>query len=84
MNISAADLARWGHLVATEGLWKGERLIDAAWLRGHGGGNKSGASGESVHYTAMGVVTTVGLDHLHSIAKGSFLPEELFVGPIRG
>ena len=84
VDISAANLARWGHLVATEGVWKGERLIDPVWLRGHGGGNKSGASGESTHYTAMGVVTTVGLEHLHSIANGSFLPEELFVGPIRG
>ena len=82
--ISASDLARWGHLVATGGMWKGERLIDDEWLRGHGGGNKCGASGENSHYTAMGVVTTIGIDHPHSTAKESFLPEELFVGPILG
>ena len=81
--ISASDLARFGHLVATQGVWKGERLIDPRWLRGHGGGNRSGVSGESMHYTAMAVVATQGLDHRHGVAKESFLPDELFVGPVK-
>ncbi len=81
--ISASDLARFGQLVATSGIWKGQRLLDPQWLRGHGGGNKSGVSGESAFSTAMGVVTTRGLDHAHSTAKHSFLPRELFVGPSR-
>ena len=61
----------------------GERLVGAEWVRGHSGGNKCGVSGESKHFTAMGVVTTQGLDHPHSTAVESFLHEELFVGPVR-
>ncbi len=80
--VSASDLARFGFLVATRGVWDGERLIGTEWIRGHGGGNKSGSSGESEHFTSMGVVTTAGLDHSHSIAEESFLPRELFVGPV--
>ncbi len=81
--ISASDLARFGHLNATRGTWNGEQILDPAWLRGHSGGNKSGASGESVYYSAMGVVTTAGLAHAHAVEKNSFLPEEVFVGPVR-
>ena len=81
--ISASDLARFGHLVATQGIWKGERLIGAEWLRGHGGGNHSGMSGESKHFTAMGVVTTKGLHHPYTVATESFLPQHMFVGPVR-
>jgi len=76
--ISASDLARFGHLVATQGIWAGRRLIDPRWLRGHSGGNRSGVSGESRHMTAMAVVTTVGLDHAHSTTADGFLPENLF------
>lgn len=81
--ISASDLSRYGHLVATQGVWKGDRLIDPKWLRGHGGGNYSGMSGESSHYTALGVVTTEGLDHPHTVTTNSFLPDEVFVGQVR-
>ena len=31
--ISAADLARFGHLFLNEGNWAGRQLIDAAWVR---------------------------------------------------
>ena len=81
--ISASDLGRFGHLLATGGVWKGERLIDPRWLRGHSGGNRSGVSGESAHFTAMAVVTTRGLVHNHMTSKESFLPDEIFVGPVR-
>ncbi len=81
--MSASDLARWGHLVATGGVWKGERLLDPQWVRGHGGGNRCGVSGESRHYTAMGMVTTEGIDHVHSAARSSFLPDDVFIGPVK-
>ena len=81
--MSASDLARFGHLVATGGIWKGKRVLGAEWLRGHSGGNKSGASGEGRHYTAMGVVTTLGLDHAHSTETESFIPKQFFTGPPR-
>ena len=57
--ISAFDLARFGHLLAVDGAWRGEQLIDPQWLRGHSGGNKSGVSGESRHFTALSVVGSV-------------------------
>ena len=81
--MSPKDMARFGHLVATEGNWKGQQLLDPRWLRSHGGGNHSGLSGESNHYTAMGRVTTEGIDHRHSIATESFVPEDVFVGPVK-
>jgi len=41
--MSSKDLARWGHLVATGGEWKGKRLIGR--VQGHGGGNGSDVGG---------------------------------------
>jgi hypothetical protein len=81
--ISAADFARFGHLNATGGIWQGRRVLDAAWLRGHGGGNRSGVSGDRRHITALAVVTTSGLDHPHGTWPESFIPGDLFVGPVR-
>jgi CubicO group peptidase (beta-lactamase class C family) len=81
--MNASDLARFGHLVATRGNWKGEQLIDPQWLRGHSGGNGSGVSGESRHYTALASVATRGIDHPFAVARESFLPAELFVGPVK-
>ena len=80
--ISALNLARFGHLLATRGNWKGRQIIDPLWLRGHGGGNKSGVSGENTFYTAMSMVTTEGIDYQYSTARESFIPSNLFVGPV--
>ena len=68
--ISALDLARFGHLVATGGLWEGQRLMRSEWLRGHHGGDSNQVGGESTHYTAMARVSTLGIEHP--------LPDELF------
>ena len=80
--ISASDLARFGLLNALGGQWRGQQLLDPAFLRGHSGGNHSGVSGESTHFTAMGVVTTNGIHHGHATSDRSFVPEHLFVGPV--
>ena len=61
--MSASNLARFAHLIATQGMWNGERIMSPEWLRSHGGGNKSLASGESDYFTALGKVTTEGIDH---------------------
>jgi CubicO group peptidase (beta-lactamase class C family) len=85
--ISASDLARFGHLIAAGGVWEGEDLVDRGWLRGHGGGNGSGVSGEGKHFTSLAVVATEGLsDELpqwHNTTSVSFIPESLFTGPVR-
>ena len=85
--ISALDLARFGHLNATRGVWKGRQIIEPQWLRGHSGGNRSGTSGESTFFTAQGVVTTDGPmsppAFRHAIETRSLLTEEFFEGPVR-
>jgi hypothetical protein len=59
------------------------RVINAAWLRGHSGGNKSGVSGECEHFTAMGVVTTVGLpEYSHGVETKSILADDFFVAKV--
>lgn len=80
--ISALNLARFGHLLATRGNWKGRQIVDPLWLRGHGGGNKSGVSGENTFYTAIGMVTSEGIDYQFSTSRDSFIPSDLFVGPV--
>jgi CubicO group peptidase (beta-lactamase class C family) len=80
--MSAKNLARFGHLVATGGNWKGEQLLDPAWVRSHSGGNGSGLHGENRRYTAMGRVTTEGIDMRFSIARESLVPQDVFVGPV--
>ena len=82
--ITPLDFARFGHLVATRGNWKGEQLLDPQWLRGHGGGNGSGVCGESRYYTAMGKVSTEGIaPDWNSTVRESFVPRDVFVGPVK-
>ena len=73
--MSAEDLARFGLLVATGGIWEGERLIDSEWVRSHGGGNGSLVAGDAETYIACGIVTTVGL-------PGFEIFKELVISPV--
>ena len=77
MVISAEDLARFGLLVATGGIWEEERLIDSEWVRSHGGGNGSLMTGDADTYIACGVVTTEGLPSFEIF-------NELVIGPVVG
>ena len=73
--MSAKDLARFGLLIATGGIWKGERLIsDTDLLRAHGGGNGCfvGGVGEGI-MLSFSKVTTSGIDF-------SSIPLHLLVG----
>ena len=72
--ISAYDLARFGHLIATAGIWKKDRLVGPEWLRGHHGADSNQVGGESAYFTAMARVSALGIDHP--------LPGELFAGPV--
>ena len=71
--ISASDLARFGHLNATDGIWNGQRVIEPEWLRGHSGGNRCGVAGESTHFTALAVVTAETFDP-HLLGGDAELP----------
>ena len=73
--ISALDLARFGHLIATGGIWKGERLIGSEWLRGHHGADNNQVSGESTRFSTLARVATLGIEHP--------LPDEVFTGPVK-
>lgn len=44
--MSSADLARFGLLIATGGIWKGARLVGAGWLTGHAGLNIHTVAGD--------------------------------------
>ena len=75
--MSAKDLAHFGPLVATGGIWKGERLIGSNWVRNHGGGNSSFLTGDIHTYISFGGVITVGLPAFADFS-------ELVVGPVVG
>jgi hypothetical protein len=61
VRMTAEDLARFGLLVATGGIWKGERLLGSEWLQSKSGGNSSSVFGDSTHFVAGGRVATDGL-----------------------
>ncbi len=63
------DLARFGLLVATQGIWKDERLISSEWMRSHAGGNRSWAGGSPGSYLSMGRVTTDGLPSIDAFGE---------------
>jgi CubicO group peptidase (beta-lactamase class C family) len=74
--MSASDLARFGLLAATGGIWAGERLLDAEWVHSHGGGNGSRAEGDGETLLSLGMVTTQGAPSLAAFA-------ELVTGPVK-
>ena len=73
--MSPNDLARFGLLVATGGIWKDKQLISSKWIRSHAGGNGSLAAGDRNTYISIGKVTTVGLPSLETF-------NELVTGPV--
>ncbi len=76
VTMSAKDLARVGLLVATRGVWEGQRLIsDTLLVAGHGGGNASLMNGWRDTVFSWGQVTTGGIS-----PNGL---KEMVVGPVR-
>jgi CubicO group peptidase (beta-lactamase class C family) len=59
--MAAADLARFGLLVATGGVWEGERLLGAEWLASKSGGNWSTVVGDRHSFVAGARVATENL-----------------------
>ncbi len=56
--MSAEDLARFGLLIATGGVWNGKRLIGEQWLRGH--------SGVGIHVVAGDPETMVSIAKINT------------------
>jgi hypothetical protein len=53
-------------------------VVDAEWVRGHGGGNGCGVTGEHRWFTAAAVVAAEGLAVRYSDGTISLLPEVCF------
>jgi CubicO group peptidase (beta-lactamase class C family) len=74
--MSAADLAGYGLLVSSGGIWEGERLLEAEWVHGHGCGNGSRLEGDRQSFLSIGIVTTRGVPSLGSFA-------DMVTGPVQ-
>lgn len=59
--MAAADLARFGLLVASAGWWRGQRLLGPEWLVSKSGGNWSTVVGDRHSFVAGARVATEGL-----------------------
>ncbi len=82
--MSPLDLARFGLLVATGGIWAGERLIGAEWLQGHGGVDIHVVGGDPETFVSMAKTNIREFPFGNEIGwKGPFhFPRELIVGPV--
>ncbi len=83
--MSAEDLARFGLLIATQGVWKGKRLIGAEWLRGHAGLDIHVVAGDPETMVSIAKVNTKGFPFGQEVgAQGRFaFPKELIAGPVK-
>jgi uncharacterized protein len=78
------DLARFGLLIATGGHWKGERLLDAQWLRGHAGLDIHVVAGDPETRISIAKISTQGFPFGREVGtQGRFsFPREWIAGPV--
>ncbi len=84
MRISAEDLARFGLLIATGGVWNGKRLIGPEWLRGHAGLDIHVVAGDPETMVAIAKINTKNFPFGTEVGtQGKFaFPKELITGPV--
>jgi len=84
MQISAEDLARFGLLIATGGVWKGRRLIGPEWLRGHAGLDIHVVAGDPETLVAIAKINTKDFPFGAEVGtQGKFLfPKDMITGPV--
>jgi putative CocE/NonD family hydrolase len=82
--IGAADLARFGHLVATRGMWRGKRLIGAEWLQGHAGLDVHVVAGDPASLVSIAKINTKRFPFGQEVGtQGRFqFPPDLITGPV--
>ena len=73
--MSAIDLARFGLLVATGGIWQGKRLISSEWIGGHAGVSIHLTAGDQDTYISIGKVNTDGFPSLENF-------KDLIIDPV--
>ena len=85
MRIGAEDLARFGLLIATGGVWKGKRLIGPEWLRGHAGLDIHVVAGDPETMVSIAKINTKGFPFGTEVGtQGKFsFPKDLIVGPVK-
>jgi CubicO group peptidase (beta-lactamase class C family) len=84
MRISAEDLARFGHLIACGGVWRGKRLLGAEWLRGHAGLDIHVVAGDPRTGVAIAKINTKGFPFGAEVGvQGRYtFPKDLVRGPL--
>jgi len=85
MVISSEDLARFGLLIATGGVWKGKRLIGGEWLRGHAGLDVHVVAGDPETMVSIAKINTKNFPFGQQVGtQGRFsFPKELIAGPVQ-
>jgi CubicO group peptidase (beta-lactamase class C family) len=83
IQMSAEDLARFGLLIATGGVWKGKRLLGPEWLRGHAGLDIHVVAGDPDTLVAIAKINTKNFPFGTEVGtQGKFaFPKDLIVGP---
>lgn len=83
--MSPLDLARFGLLVATQGIWRGERIVSAEWLQGHGGVDIHVVGGDPETLISVAKTNVRAFPFGNDIGwVGKFrFPSELVVGPVK-
>jgi CubicO group peptidase (beta-lactamase class C family) len=82
--MSSSDMARVGLLIATGGVWKGKRLINSEWLRGHAGLDIHLLAGDPDTYVSIGKANTKGFPFGNEVGtKGLFsFPKDLIISTV--
>lgn len=82
--MSPLDLARFGLLVASQGIWQGKRLLGPEWLKGHGGVDIHVVGGDPHTLVAVAKTNVRAFPFGNEIGwQGTFrFPPELIVGPV--
>ena len=83
--MSSEDLARFGLLVATRGIWKGRQLVPPEWLQGHAGLDVHVVAGDPETYVSIAKINTKNFPFGTDVGTQGKLhfPKELIVGPVK-
>ncbi|MEO2048704.1 MAG: CocE/NonD family hydrolase [Pirellulales bacterium] len=84
VEMSSEDLARFGLLISTGGVWKGQRLIGQEWLQGHAGLDIHVVAGDPETSVSIAKINTKGFPFGRKVGtRGHFcFPKELIAGPV--
>lgn len=84
IEMAPEDLARFGLLIATGGIWKGQQLLGSQWLRGHAGLDIHVVGGDPETLVSIAKINTRGFPFGTEVGTpGQFrFPTQLIAGPV--